>query len=137
MADIWSILPYENYVVTAELNPLQLRVIMEEVFQSRESRSLAGFRFDVAGEGRQRRLTNLRRADGRPLDPARRYRIAMNTFDASSGGHRFMKLREILARPEARQTFHPVQTREAVIAYFQRHKSVRHCSPATLAAAAA
>jgi 5'-nucleotidase / UDP-sugar diphosphatase len=124
IGDIWRVLPYENFLVTAELDRLAIEVMMEEVFQSRETRWLAGFRFDVMGEGRTRRLTNVRLVDGRPLEPLRRYRIALNTFDASSGGHRFMKLREILQRPEARLTFHPVQTRDALIAYFRRHKVV-------------
>ena len=125
IGDLWALLPYENFLVTAELDVVGLRVMMEEVFQSRESRSLAGFRFTVTGEGSHRRLTTLVRADGRPLEPGRRYRIAFNTFDASSGGHRFMKLREMLARPEARCTFHPIQTREALIAYFRRRRVVR------------
>jgi 2',3'-cyclic-nucleotide 2'-phosphodiesterase (5'-nucleotidase family) len=125
IGDIWTLLPYENFLVTAEMDPVALRVMLEEVFQSRETRSLAGFRFDSAGDEENRRLTNLRLASGRPLDPARRYRIAMNTFDASSGGHRLMKLREMLERPEARRTFHPIQTREALIAYFRRHKAIR------------
>ena len=141
IGDLWSVLPYENFLVTAELDSVALRVMMNETFESRETRNLAGFRFDVTGEREQRRLTNLRLADNRPLDPIRRYRIAMNTFDASSGGHRFMKLREILARPEARMTFHPIQTRDALIAYFRRHKVVRRAelerqfSSATLRAA--
>ena len=67
----------------------------------------------------------MRLSDGRPLDRNQRYRIALNTFDASSGGHRFMKLSEMLARPEARCAFHPVQTRDALLAYFRRHKVVR------------
>ena len=125
ISDAWTILPYENFLVTAELNPLELKVMMEEVFQSPTTRTLAGFRFSLLGEGSNRRLASLRLADGRPLDPARRYRIALNTFDASSGGHRFMKLRQMLERPEARRTFHPVQTREALIEYFRRHKIVR------------
>ncbi|HEY3663376.1 MAG TPA: bifunctional UDP-sugar hydrolase/5'-nucleotidase [Chthoniobacterales bacterium] len=122
IGDLWEILPYENYLVTAELTPLELKVIMEEVFQSRERRSLTGFEISVAGQGREKRLTSSRTADGRPLDPAKRYRIALNTFDARSAGHRFMKLRSILERPEARCTLHPVQTREALIEYFRRHK---------------
>jgi 2',3'-cyclic-nucleotide 2'-phosphodiesterase (5'-nucleotidase family) len=124
VGDLWTILPYENFLVTAELDAVALRVMMEEVLENRETRSLVGFRFNVTGEGINRRLTNVRLADGRALDPARRYRIAMNTFDASSGGHRFMKLREMLERPEARMTFHPVQTRDALIAYFVRHKTI-------------
>jgi 2',3'-cyclic-nucleotide 2'-phosphodiesterase (5'-nucleotidase family) len=126
--DIWTILPYENFLVTAELGPVELKVMLEEVFESRETRALAGFLFSVTGEARNRRLTNLRLADGRPLDPSRRYRIAMNTFDASSGGHRFMKLRQMLARPEARLTFHPIQARDALIAYFRRHQVVHRAS---------
>jgi 2',3'-cyclic-nucleotide 2'-phosphodiesterase (5'-nucleotidase family) len=126
--DIWTILPYENFLVTAELGPIELRVMMEEVLQSRETRALSGFLFSVTGEGGNQRLTNLRLTDGRPLDPSRRYRIAMNTFDASSGGHRFMKLRQMLARPEARLTFHPIQSRDALIAYFRRHNVVRRTS---------
>lgn len=124
IGDLWEILPYENYLVTAELTPLDLRVIMEEVFQSRERRSLAGFEMSVAGRGKESRLTNLCAAAGRPLDPAKRYRIALNTFDSRSAGHRFMKLRSILERPESRCTFHPVQTREALIDYFRRHQVV-------------
>src|SRR5262249_6927589 len=115
----------ENFLVTGELDAIELRIMMEEAFQSRENRSLAGFRFVITGERNRPRLTNLVRADGQPLDPSRRYRIAFNTFDASSGGHRFMKLHEILSRPEARSTFHPIQTREALIAYFRRHQIVR------------
>lgn len=124
IGDIWTILPYENFLVTCELTPIELKVVMEEVWQSRETRTLSGFSFSVSGQGRTRRLTNLRRPDSAPLDPARRYRIALNTFDASSAGHRFMKLRQILARPGARLTFHSVQTRDALIAYFRRHKIV-------------
>ena len=78
-----NVLPYENFLVTAEFGPVELKVMMEEVLQSRESRSLAGFAiFGRTGDGRNRRLTNLRLANGRPLDPARRYRIALNTFDS-------------------------------------------------------
>lgn len=124
IGDLWQILPYENYLVTAELTPLELKVMMEEVFQARERRSLTGFEISTSGHGTERRLTSLQMADGRPLDPARRYRIALNTFDARSAGHRFMKLRSILERPEAGCAFHPVQTREALIEYFRRHRLV-------------
>ncbi len=124
IGDLWEILPYENYLVTGDLTPLELRVIMEEVFQGRERRSLTGFAMSVNGQGQEARVTNLRAADGRPLDPARRYRIAFNTFDSRSAGHRFMKLRSILERPESNCILHPVQTREALIDYFRRHNVI-------------
>jgi 2',3'-cyclic-nucleotide 2'-phosphodiesterase/3'-nucleotidase len=124
IGDIWQILPFESFLVTGEFTPTDLKVIMQEVWQSREMRSLSGFKMIAEGQGENRRLTSLRLADGRPLDPARRYRIALNTFDARSAGHRFMKLRAILERPDARCAFHPVQTRETLIDYFRRHKVV-------------
>ncbi|MGI8432080.1 MAG: bifunctional metallophosphatase/5'-nucleotidase [Chthoniobacterales bacterium] len=137
IAAIWEVLPYENFLVTGELTPNELRSVLDEVVQSRESRSLAGFRLALAGQGRERRLTSLTLADGRPLVAAQRYRIAFNTFDASSGGHRFMKLRDLLDRPETKRTFHPVQTREALIDYFRRHQTIdRALLQASLAAAA-
>ncbi len=129
VADIWTILPYENYLVTAELTRDELLPALEEVWQSHERRSLAGFAVSLAGKGSDLRLTSLRLADGRPLDPSKRYRVALNTFDASSGGHRFMKLREILSRPEARSTIQPVQTRDALIEYFRRHQTVGRIKP--------
>ncbi|MBA3962019.1 MAG: bifunctional metallophosphatase/5'-nucleotidase [Chthoniobacterales bacterium] len=124
VSDIWTILPYENYLVTAELTRDELRPALEEVWQSHERRSLVGFAVSLAGKGSDLRLTSLCLRDGRPLDPSKRYRIALNTFDASSGGHRFMKLREILGRPEARSIIQPVQTRDALIEYFLRHQMV-------------
>lgn len=120
IGDFWEILPYENFLVTAELTPDELTAVIHEVQQSRESRSLVGFKFTSDAP----RLTSLRRADGQPLEPGKRYRIAFNTFDAQSGGHRFMKLRELLTQPAAKRVFHPVQTREALIDYFRRYKIV-------------
>jgi len=35
-----------------------------------------------------------------------------------------MKLRDLLERPETNCRMHPVQTREALIDYFRRHKVV-------------
>ena len=137
VGDLWEILPYENYLATGELTPAELKIVMDEVFQSQDLRSLAGFEMTLEGQGSHRRLTSLGLAGGRPLDPSRRYRIAFNTFDARSGGHRFMKLRDLLERTEARCTFHPVQTRDALIEYFRRHKVVRRFRTLELQSAAA
>ncbi|HEY2800496.1 MAG TPA: bifunctional UDP-sugar hydrolase/5'-nucleotidase [Chthoniobacterales bacterium] len=132
IADIWEILPFENDLITGELLPDELKIVMNEMLERREARSLSGFSIQVEGRGSGRRLANLRLADGRPIDPGKRYRIAFNTFDASSGGHRFMKLRALLNRPEAHRAFHPVQTRDALIDYFRHHKVVRAVAQASL-----
>jgi len=124
IGDIWNLIPFENYLVTAELTPEEIKTVMEEVYASREPRNLLGFEIETEGVGYERRITAIRFTDGRILERDRRYLIAFNTFDSRSGGHRFMKLRALLETPATQCTFHPVQTRDAIIGYFQRHHVV-------------
>jgi 2',3'-cyclic-nucleotide 2'-phosphodiesterase (5'-nucleotidase family) len=124
--DIWSLIPFENYLVTAELTPEELKNVMEEVYASREPRNLFGFEIETeGGVGYERRITAMRLPGGRTLERDKRYSIAFNTFDSRSAGHRFMKLRALLETPATRCTFHPVQTRDAMVDYFRRHQVVR------------
>ena len=123
--DIWNIIPYENLIVTATLSPDEIKSVMEEVYASHEPRSLLGIAVRVEGRGLDRRITSMTFPDGRALERDKRYVIAVNSFDARSGGHHFMKLRALLDRPEANCVLHPVQTRDAVIDYFRRHKVVQ------------
>jgi len=122
--DIWNLLPYENYIVTAELTPEETKTVMEEVFTSHEKRNLLGFEVKTEGRGYDCRIVSMTLADGRPLDRSEKYVIAFNSFDSRSGGHHFMKLRALLETPSANSTLHPIQTRDALIDYFQRHKIV-------------
>src|SRR5437868_13981768 len=124
ISDIWRVIPFENYLVTAELTPEEIKTAMEEVYASREPRNLLGFEIETEGVGYERRITAMRLADGRTLERDKRYSIAFNTFDSRSGGHRFMKLRALLETPATRCTFDPVQTRDAMIDYFRRHRVV-------------
>jgi 2',3'-cyclic-nucleotide 2'-phosphodiesterase/3'-nucleotidase len=121
VADIWGILPFENYIVTAELTADELRSIMEEVYAIHDSRSLIGFKVRAA-DGK---IVSLTRSDGSALHRGSKYVIAFNTFDSRSAGHRFMKLRSILENAGSNCVFHDVQTRDALIDYFRRHKVVR------------
>ena len=123
--DIWNIIPYENLIVTAALSPDEIKVVIEEVYASREPRSLLGVEVRVEGRGLDRKITSMTFPDGRSLERDKRYVIAVNSFDARSGGHHFMKLRALLDRPESNCVLHPVQTRDAVIDYFRRHKVVQ------------
>jgi hypothetical protein len=63
-------------------------------------------------------------ANREPMERDKKYAIALNSFDARSGGHHFMRLRAFLERPESNCIRHPAQTRDALIAYFHRHKIV-------------
>ena len=131
VSDIWNIIPYENLIVTATLSPDEIKGVMEEVYASREPRSLLGITLRTEGRGPDRRITSMTFADGRALQRDKRYVIAVNSFDARSGGHHFMKLRALLDRPEANSVLHPVQTRDALIDYFRRHKVVQRIAAVT------
>jgi 5'-nucleotidase / UDP-sugar diphosphatase len=128
--DIWNLIPFENYLVTAQLPPDEIRAAMEEVFVSHEKRNLLGFEVKTEGRGDDCRIVSMALANGRSLAHNKKYIIALNSFDARSGGHHFMKLRAFLEKPEANCTLHPVQTRDALIGYFQRHKMVHRIAAA-------
>jgi 5'-nucleotidase / UDP-sugar diphosphatase len=122
--DIWNVIPYENYLVTAGLVPDEIKTIMEETYASHERRSLLGFLIRTAGGGYERRITRMTLTNGQMLERDKRYTIAFNTFDSRSGGHRFMRLRALLETSATNCTLHPVQTRDALIDYFRQHKVV-------------
>jgi 2',3'-cyclic-nucleotide 2'-phosphodiesterase (5'-nucleotidase family) len=122
--DIWNVIPFENYIVTAQLLPEQIKAMMEDVFASHEKRNLLGFDVKTEGRGGDCRIVSITQANREPLDRNKKYTIALNSFDACSGGHHFMKLRALLQRPESNCIRHPVQTRDALVAYFQRHKTL-------------
>jgi 5'-nucleotidase / UDP-sugar diphosphatase len=135
--DVWNVLPYENYVVTADLLPDEIKMIMEEVYASHERRNLLGLKVRTERRGDERHITSMTFEDGRPLDRGKKYVIAFNAFDSRSAGHRFMKLRTLLEAPSANCTLHQVQTRDALIDYFRRHRIVHKiAAERTLAVAA-
>ena len=122
--DIWNVIPYENYIVTAQLSPDEIKAVMEEVYAGRERRSLLGFEVKLDGRGSTRKIASMTLADSSPLERGKKYVIAFNSFDARSAGHHFMKLRALLETPAASCVMHPVQTRDALIDYLRRHKIV-------------
>ncbi len=122
--DVWDIIPFENYIVTAQLSPEEIKISMEDVFASHEKRNLLGFELKTEGRRDDCKIVSMALANRKPLDRNKKYVIAFNSFDARSGGHHFMKLRAFLERPEANCILHSMQTRDALIGYFQRHKIV-------------
>jgi 2',3'-cyclic-nucleotide 2'-phosphodiesterase (5'-nucleotidase family) len=135
--DIWNVIPYENFIVTAALSPDELKAVMEEVYASHERRNLLGFAVKLEGYGANCRITAMTLEDGRPLERSKKYLIAFNSFDSRSAGHHFMKLRALLETPSANYVMHPVQTRDALIDYFRRHKIVHKIATAGELAAVA
>jgi 5'-nucleotidase / UDP-sugar diphosphatase len=128
--DVWNVIPYENYVVTGELAFDEIKAVMEEVYASHERRNLLGFEIKTEGRGYDRRIISMTLDDGRPLERGKKYVIAFNSFDSRSAGHRFMKLRALLETAAVKCTMHPIQTRDALIDYFRRHKVVHRIAAA-------
>ena len=135
--DVWNVIPYENYIVTAELSPDEIKAVMEDMYASHERRSLLGIEVKSEGRGYDRRITSMTLRDGRRLDRGKKYVIAFNSFDSRSAGHHFMKLRALLETPSANCVMHPAQTRDALIDYFRRHKVVHRIAARRELAAAA
>ena len=135
--NIWNVIPYENYIVTAELSSDEIKAVMEEVYASHERRNLLGFDVKLEGRGADCKITSMTLQDGRPLERGRKYIVALNSFDSRSAGHHFMKLRALLETPSVNCVMHPVQTRDALIDYFRRHKIVHKIATAGELAAVA
>lgn len=135
--DAWSILPYENYLVTAKLAPDEIKAVMEEAYNSHEERNLMGFDITTERRGAEYRIKSMTLAAGRPLERDKKYMIAFNTFDSRSGGHRFMRLRALLETSAANCQFLPIQTRDALIDYFRRYQVVHKVALANPLAVAA
>ncbi|MFM7205603.1 MAG: bifunctional metallophosphatase/5'-nucleotidase [Planctomycetaceae bacterium] len=112
VADCWRIIPYENMLVTAEVTAAELLAIVSEDARQKDSdRTL--WPLDVV-LGDDRKPVTLRDGDGQ-VAPDRRLTIAMNAYDAQSGGRRLMRTREILAATEAKRRTWPIDTRSALV----------------------
>src|SRR5437667_307474 len=135
--EIWNMVPYENYIVTAALSPDEIKTVMEEVYASHERRNLLGIEVETEGRGSDRRITSMKLAGGRSLERGKKYMVDFNSLGSRSDGHHFMKLRALLETPSVNYVMHPVQTRDALIDYFRRHKIVHKIAAAGELAAAA
>lgn len=125
VADMWQVIPFENFVVTANVTIAQLRAMMTEMFRNRNHRSLMGLQAVIEGRGDALEVTGIQRADGSYFEDNERVTIAINSYDAASGGARFPITREILSEPESKRTLHRLQSRALLIEYFQNHSPVR------------
>ncbi|WP_367874755.1 hypothetical protein [Luteolibacter sp. Populi] len=110
MEDCWELLPYENGLVVAELGVSELTTIVAE---DRGKRTLWPFEVELGNAGETKKFLY----KGEPVDPARRFKIAFNTYDGQSGGQDLMRLSEILARPESKREEMQVSTRQALMDY--------------------
>jgi 2',3'-cyclic-nucleotide 2'-phosphodiesterase (5'-nucleotidase family) len=117
VADIWTLLPYENEVVTVELSYADLLAVANELTFGREARPVMGLRVVVDGSAPPR-VVALRAADGTAVPVKAAYRIALNSYDSQSGGGRFPLLARLVAAPGNRRVLYAMQVRETLIDFF-------------------
>ncbi|MGB6219695.1 bifunctional metallophosphatase/5'-nucleotidase [Haloferula sp.] len=121
VADCWNWLPYENLLVTLELEPEQLKMILEEELSlSSSDRVLWPFEVLRGGDGKIAEL----KLEGQPLTEGTRYRIAVNSYDAQSGGKSMMVLRKVAQLPGSKRTMTSIGTRAALIDWLLEQKEI-------------
>ena len=113
VADAWEILPYENTLITATITPAQLLEIIAEDRKTYSDRTL--WPFEVVWEKR----VPVRILDkGTELPAEKLVTIAFNSYDSQSGGHKLMRLREIIQLPTSKRQPIAINTRDALIEGF-------------------
>jgi 2',3'-cyclic-nucleotide 2'-phosphodiesterase/3'-nucleotidase len=118
--NIWEIIPFENFIVTAEITLEALKAVAAEAWASR--RALLGLEATFEGRGRETRCVSIKGPDGRELEASRRFRIAVNSYDAAGGGGRLETLRRVMDEPENRRTLHQLQSRALLADLLRKHQ---------------
>lgn len=121
MADCWKMMPFDNFLTVFSVTPAQLiEIIQEDLAGGRSDRSLWPLTLVLDPEGNPAKVLK----DGKPLADDARIRLAMNSYDAQSGGKRLMKLRDLVRSPQAERVTNQTSTLDALAAGFRRHESL-------------
>lgn len=126
--DIWRMVPYENSIGTLLITVAELQEILEnnvDVMGRSSFMGVYGIQYDLheyAEPGR--RVRNVRLADGSPIHPRKRLRVAMNSYVLASGGARFPAARRLADDPVTRLDMTGIDTRSAVRDYIRKHSPV-------------
>jgi 2',3'-cyclic-nucleotide 2'-phosphodiesterase (5'-nucleotidase family) len=128
VADAWTILPYENEIVTIELSHDDLLALARGLSLGRDFRNLMGMQMVGSGEGSAFQVEDLRATDGLALPVKSTYRVALNSYDSQSGGQRFPVVGRLVASPSSRRMLHSIQIRDALIDFFVERQKVGRVS---------
>lgn len=125
IGSMWEVIPYENRLATVELTGAELGPIMEELFTGKyATHQLDGFRVTADGTKTKVKVTGIFTPDGQPVDPAKQYRIALNAYDAQSGGRRYERLNEACFQPGANLKLHAGESRDALIEFLTAKRKI-------------
>ncbi len=112
IGDCWKLLPYENLLTTVSLGAREIiEILKEERSLRRSDRILSHFELKLNRAGD----VTLFEHKGKAVAEDARFTIAMNSYDAQSGGQTMMRLREIVAAQDAKRSVTPIDTRSALI----------------------
>jgi 2',3'-cyclic-nucleotide 2'-phosphodiesterase/3'-nucleotidase len=124
VAEAWSVLPYENEIVTVDLGRDDFLALARDFLAGRDFRNLMGVRVMGNKVGTAFQVEDLQAADGSPLPGKHTYRIALNSYDSQSGGQRFLTVAKLVADPSNHRILHPIQIRDALIDFFLTRQKV-------------
>jgi len=125
VADTWTVLPYENQIVTIELSHADFLALVQDCGSTtREFRNVMGVRIIGSPQPPRFQVEDLRALDGSPLPVKPVYRIALNSYDSQSAGQRFLTMAKLVARSSSRRILHPIQIRDALIDFFVTRRKV-------------
>lgn len=123
MADLYRIVPYENLITVAQMTPAAMLAVMETLMEYWGSHYFAvpyGLCVTVDPDALPgERVVSMTRRDGSPLDPARRYAVAFNSYMAASSGMRQLPVRALIDGRDSGAADLPVLTRDALEAYLR------------------
>ncbi len=130
MRDLWRVIPYENGVGVAWLTKDEIRQVMEEAMQylgTTRYVALSGLAYDLYPNAEAgRRVRNLRRLDGEPLNGRRRIPVAMSSYLISGAGGRYPVLEGLLQSPHARvRIINDKNMRDLVADYVRANSPLR------------
>jgi 2',3'-cyclic-nucleotide 2'-phosphodiesterase/3'-nucleotidase len=124
VSDVWDVLPYENEIVTVDLNRDDFLALARDFVSGKEFRCLMGVQVVGSKPGAEFQVQDLRALDGSPLPAKPTYRIAMNAYDSQSGGQRFLTVARLVAHPSNHRVLHSIQTRDALVDFFLARQKV-------------
>jgi len=130
VADAWTILPYENKIVTIELSRDDFLALARDLSSGtgRDVRNLMGVRVVGVVDANRLSVTDFQAVDGSPLPTKPLYRIALNSYDSQSAGQRFPVVGRLVARPSSHRVLHDIDIRDALIDFFVSRQKVNRTS---------
>ena len=84
--DVYAVMPFDNTILTMDLTGDQVKLALEQALRGSRVTQVSGVRYVVdIKKPPLERITSISLADGKPLDPQHKYKVAVNNFMASGG----------------------------------------------------